>query len=298
MSGFELSDLDVCVCCLCVAGFCSGETDLLRISVETCRWWCHRLRHTARQPQDQKVSFCAAFSLDQVVTRYWVWLFFNPTSSEPFAEPLTSKIPRLVIIFQLQSAVITLKPISFFIKLLTFKLFWLKSRSIWLKLLKRLKHVAQSCIQSYQCHWLFQSIAKPAEWKYQSGVCSSWGTVSCCLNVDMLLPLPDKAGTENMDACLKVGALTHTYIYEYMSRKSQWNWSQDMLCFRRGWKCGLTRFRVEFVWSTAESCQRTQSWQLDRLKTVQKVNHLAVGTLIPLLRLPLLGFFCPLSSTC
>ncbi|XP_069029338.1 protein odr-4 homolog [Embiotoca jacksoni] len=51
-----------------------------------------------------------------------------------------------------------------------------------------------------------KSMAKPADWKYQSGVCSSWSTVSCCLNVDMLVPLPDKrASTENMDTCLKEG---------------------------------------------------------------------------------------------
>lgn len=62
-------------------------------------------------------------------------------------------------------------------------------------------------------------MAKPADWKYQSGVCSSWGTVSCCLNVDMLLPLPDdNAGRENMDVCLKVGA-TRVHTNTHMSRK-------------------------------------------------------------------------------
>ncbi|XP_070830558.1 protein odr-4 homolog [Chaetodon trifascialis] len=51
-----------------------------------------------------------------------------------------------------------------------------------------------------------KSTAKPADWKYQSGVCSSWSMVSCCLNVDMLVPLPDnRTGTENMDKCLKDG---------------------------------------------------------------------------------------------
>ncbi|XP_069367730.1 protein odr-4 homolog isoform X2 [Paralichthys olivaceus] len=51
-----------------------------------------------------------------------------------------------------------------------------------------------------------KSMAKPADWKYQSGVCSSWSMVSCCLNVDMLLPLPnDRTGTENMDVCVKEG---------------------------------------------------------------------------------------------
>lgn len=34
--------------------------------------------------------------------------------------------------------------------------------------------------------------------------------VSCCLNVDILLPLSDsRAGMENMEACLKVNTQTH-----------------------------------------------------------------------------------------
>uniref|UniRef100_UPI0037E931F4 protein odr-4 homolog n=1 Tax=Semicossyphus pulcher TaxID=241346 RepID=UPI0037E931F4 len=51
-----------------------------------------------------------------------------------------------------------------------------------------------------------KSMAKPADWKYQSGVCSSWSTVSCCLNVDMLVPLPDnKTSTVSMTNHLKEG---------------------------------------------------------------------------------------------
>ncbi|XP_047445135.1 protein odr-4 homolog [Mugil cephalus] len=51
-----------------------------------------------------------------------------------------------------------------------------------------------------------KSMARPADWKYQSGVCSSWATLSCCLNVDLLLPLPDKrTNANNMDECLKEG---------------------------------------------------------------------------------------------
>ncbi|XP_040911307.1 protein odr-4 homolog [Toxotes jaculatrix] len=51
-----------------------------------------------------------------------------------------------------------------------------------------------------------KSIAKPADWKYQSGVCSSWTMVSCCVTVDLLVPLPNnRTSTENMDACLKEG---------------------------------------------------------------------------------------------
>uniref|UniRef100_A0A3P8SRE2 Protein odr-4 homolog n=1 Tax=Amphiprion percula TaxID=161767 RepID=A0A3P8SRE2_AMPPE len=51
-----------------------------------------------------------------------------------------------------------------------------------------------------------KSTARPADWKYQSGVCSSWATVSCCLNVNLLVPLPhNKTSAENMDRCLKEG---------------------------------------------------------------------------------------------
>lgn len=49
-----------------------------------------------------------------------------------------------------------------------------------------------------------KSIAKPADWKYQSGVCSSWITVSCCLNVNLFLPIPTgKHTTETMEKCIK-----------------------------------------------------------------------------------------------
>ncbi|CAN9503408.1 unnamed protein product [Ophioblennius macclurei] len=57
-----------------------------------------------------------------------------------------------------------------------------------------------------------KSMAKPADWKYQSGVCSSWPTVSCCLNVDMLVPLP--ARSENMSECLKEQLKTWTHQIE------------------------------------------------------------------------------------
>ncbi|XP_068557895.1 protein odr-4 homolog [Cebidichthys violaceus] len=51
-----------------------------------------------------------------------------------------------------------------------------------------------------------KSVANPADWKYQSGLCSSWITVSCCLSVDLLVPLPDnRTDTEDMDTCLKEG---------------------------------------------------------------------------------------------
>ncbi|KAM8838598.1 protein odr-4 homolog [Synchiropus picturatus] len=49
-----------------------------------------------------------------------------------------------------------------------------------------------------------KSMAKPADWKYQSGVCSSWSMVSCCLHVDLAVPLPDNSSDiEVLDTCLK-----------------------------------------------------------------------------------------------
>ncbi|KAK2843963.1 hypothetical protein Q5P01_010622 [Channa striata] len=57
-----------------------------------------------------------------------------------------------------------------------------------------------------------KSMAKPADWKYQSGVCSSCTMVSCSLNVDVLVPIPDnRASTETMDACVKEGLKTWAY---------------------------------------------------------------------------------------
>ncbi|XP_041847953.1 protein odr-4 homolog [Melanotaenia boesemani] len=51
-----------------------------------------------------------------------------------------------------------------------------------------------------------KSMAKPADWKYQSGVCSAWVTLSCWLNVDMLVPIPDsRISTDSIDKCLKEG---------------------------------------------------------------------------------------------
>uniref|UniRef100_A0A3Q0QTF2 Protein odr-4 homolog n=1 Tax=Amphilophus citrinellus TaxID=61819 RepID=A0A3Q0QTF2_AMPCI len=43
-----------------------------------------------------------------------------------------------------------------------------------------------------------KSMAKPADWKYQSGLCSSWATVSCSLNVDILLPLPNNRTSDSL----------------------------------------------------------------------------------------------------
>lgn len=51
-----------------------------------------------------------------------------------------------------------------------------------------------------------KSAAKPADWKYQANMSSSWSMVSCSLNVDMLVPLTgSRAGTETVEANLKEG---------------------------------------------------------------------------------------------
>uniref|UniRef100_A0A8C5DIQ0 Protein odr-4 homolog n=1 Tax=Gouania willdenowi TaxID=441366 RepID=A0A8C5DIQ0_GOUWI len=57
-----------------------------------------------------------------------------------------------------------------------------------------------------------KSSAKPADWKYQSGVCASWPSVSCCLNVDLLVQLPEnRTSAEDLDQCLKEGLKTWTH---------------------------------------------------------------------------------------
>ncbi|XP_074545680.1 protein odr-4 homolog [Halichoeres trimaculatus] len=49
-----------------------------------------------------------------------------------------------------------------------------------------------------------KSTAKPADWKYSSGVCSSWSTVSCRVDVDMMVSLPDnRTSTEGLSKDLK-----------------------------------------------------------------------------------------------
>ncbi|TNN60414.1 Protein odr-4 [Liparis tanakae] len=51
-----------------------------------------------------------------------------------------------------------------------------------------------------------KSVAKPADWRYQAGVSSSWSSVCCSLSVDVLVPLPDDStDLEAMDTCLKEG---------------------------------------------------------------------------------------------
>ncbi|XP_077414766.1 protein odr-4 homolog isoform X2 [Vanacampus margaritifer] len=60
-----------------------------------------------------------------------------------------------------------------------------------------------------------KSLAKPADWKYQSDLCSSWSTMSCCVNVDLFVPLPDnRACSKSMDKCLKEGLKMWTYQVE------------------------------------------------------------------------------------
>ncbi|KAM9323548.1 protein odr-4 homolog isoform 1-T3 [Pholidichthys leucotaenia] len=60
-----------------------------------------------------------------------------------------------------------------------------------------------------------KSTAKPADWKYQSGVCSSWVTVSCCIHIDILVPLPgNRTGPQSIEESLKEGLKTWTHQIE------------------------------------------------------------------------------------
>ncbi|XP_061654220.1 protein odr-4 homolog [Phyllopteryx taeniolatus] len=60
-----------------------------------------------------------------------------------------------------------------------------------------------------------KSLAKPADWKYQSGVCSSWSMITCCLNVDLYVALLDnRACSKSMEKCLKEGLKVWTHQIE------------------------------------------------------------------------------------
>ncbi|XP_076023796.1 protein odr-4 homolog isoform X2 [Genypterus blacodes] len=51
-----------------------------------------------------------------------------------------------------------------------------------------------------------KSAAKPADWRYQSGVCSSWTTVSCWVDLDVIIQLPEtQTSIQSMDTCVKEG---------------------------------------------------------------------------------------------
>ncbi|KAM6948906.1 protein odr-4 homolog [Aplochiton taeniatus] len=54
-----------------------------------------------------------------------------------------------------------------------------------------------------------KSSAKPADWRYQSGVCSSWPIVSCSIGLELLVPLPEnRTSTQDTERCIKKGLLT------------------------------------------------------------------------------------------
>ncbi|XP_026883773.2 protein odr-4 homolog isoform X2 [Electrophorus electricus] len=46
--------------------------------------------------------------------------------------------------------------------------------------------------------------AKPADWKYQSGISSSWPVVTCSVKLDLDIPVTDMS-SENLEKCLKDG---------------------------------------------------------------------------------------------
>ncbi|KAK2901106.1 hypothetical protein Q8A67_009221 [Cirrhinus molitorella] len=49
-----------------------------------------------------------------------------------------------------------------------------------------------------------KSSAKPADWKYQTGVSSSWPMLTCSVEVDLLIPLTGSS-SDNTDKCMKDG---------------------------------------------------------------------------------------------
>lgn len=49
-----------------------------------------------------------------------------------------------------------------------------------------------------------KSSAKPADWKYQSGVSGSWQALQCCVELDLEFPVSDTSSA-NMDRCTKEG---------------------------------------------------------------------------------------------
>ncbi|KAJ8270310.1 hypothetical protein GJAV_G00112810 [Gymnothorax javanicus] len=49
--------------------------------------------------------------------------------------------------------------------------------------------------------------AKPADWKYQSGVSGSWLSLQCCVSIDLVFPI-SATSSESMDKCTKEGLLT------------------------------------------------------------------------------------------
>uniref|UniRef100_A0A1A8BWT7 Protein odr-4 homolog n=1 Tax=Nothobranchius kadleci TaxID=1051664 RepID=A0A1A8BWT7_NOTKA len=60
-----------------------------------------------------------------------------------------------------------------------------------------------------------KTVAKPADWKYQSRVCSNWATVLCWLDVDLLVPIPEKiTSTKTVEKCLMEGLKSWTHQIE------------------------------------------------------------------------------------
>ena len=66
------------------------------------------------------------------------------------------------------------------------------------------------CIR--HCDWLFQSTAKPADWRYQSGVCGSWPMVWSCVEVEIPVSLPPRgARPGDLETSLQVE--THLMLW-------------------------------------------------------------------------------------
>ncbi|XP_028973121.2 protein odr-4 homolog isoform X1 [Esox lucius] len=51
-----------------------------------------------------------------------------------------------------------------------------------------------------------KSSAKPADWKYQLGVCTSWQVLTCSVGLDLLIPVLDmRVLPQDMEKCMKEG---------------------------------------------------------------------------------------------
>lgn len=61
-----------------------------------------------------------------------------------------------------------------------------------------------------------KSSAKPADWRYQSGMCSSWPIVSCSVGLQLLVPLPgNRTSTQETERCIKKEL--HTWALQIQS---------------------------------------------------------------------------------
>lgn len=63
--------------------------------------------------------------------------------------------------------------------------------------------IIEMCCYSYRDIICLQSSAKPADWKYQTGVLSSWPMLTCSVELDVLIPVTESA-SNTTDKCIQV----------------------------------------------------------------------------------------------